>query len=167
MTKLVTFVTQILNMKDRIAKIMQIKNLNATRFADELEIQRSGISHILSGRNKPSLDLVIKIKETFPEFSLDWLIFGRGPVTESQHDTPIAARRLKEPDLFDSDERPATNIDKPSVEQKPYGDDEPPKIALKTPEPSMITDNSGNIPLTGIEKIVFFYKNGRFKVYEP
>ena len=71
-------------MKDRIAHIMRAKNLKASDFAELLGIQPSGISHILSGRNQPSLDFVKKIKENFPEYNLDWIIFGKGPMTTSE-----------------------------------------------------------------------------------
>ena len=71
-------------MKDRIAHIMRSKNLKSTDFASLLGIQPSGVSHILAGRNKPSLDFVKKVKETFPEYNLDWIIFGTGPMTTSE-----------------------------------------------------------------------------------
>lgn len=73
-----------LEMKDRIAHIIRAKNLTAAEFALRLGIQPSNISHLLSGRNNPSLDFVKKLKETFPEYNLDWIIFGRGPVTVSE-----------------------------------------------------------------------------------
>ena len=59
-------------MKDRIAHIMRAKNLKASDFASLLGIQPSAVSHILAGRNKPSLEIVRKIKETFPEYNLDY-----------------------------------------------------------------------------------------------
>ena len=71
-------------MKDRIAHIIRAKNLTASEFAIRLGIQPSNISHLLSGRNNPSLDFVKKLKETFPEYNLDWIIFGRGPITVSE-----------------------------------------------------------------------------------
>ena len=71
-------------MKDRIAHIIRAKNLTAAEFALRLGIQPSNISHLLSGRNNPSLDFVKKLKETFPEYNLDWIIFGSGPVTVSE-----------------------------------------------------------------------------------
>lgn len=71
-------------MKDRIAHIMKAKNLKASDFANVLGIQPSGVSHILAGRNQPSLDFVKKIKESFPEYNLDWIIFGKGPMTTSE-----------------------------------------------------------------------------------
>ena len=71
-------------MKDRIAHIIRAKNLTAAEFAIRLGIQPSNISHLLSGRNNPSLDFVRKLKETFPEYNLDWIIFGTGPMTVSE-----------------------------------------------------------------------------------
>ena len=71
-------------MKDRIAHIIRAKNLTAAEFAVRLGIQPSNISHLLSGRNNPSLDFVKKLKETYPEYSLDWIVFGRGPMTVSE-----------------------------------------------------------------------------------
>jgi len=77
---------------------MRSKNLTAAQFADQLEVQRSGISHLLSGRNKPSLDFILKLKETFPEFNLDWIIQGRGPITVS-----LKSADRNEQTLFDKD----------------------------------------------------------------
>lgn len=71
-------------MKDRIAHIIRAKNLTAADFAIQLGIQPSNVSHLLSGRNNPSLDFVKKLKETFPEYNLDWIIFGKGPMTVSE-----------------------------------------------------------------------------------
>ena len=71
-------------MKDRIAHIIRAKNLTAAEFALRLGIQPSNISHLLSGRNNPSLDFVKKLKETFPEYNLDWIVFGSGPITVSE-----------------------------------------------------------------------------------
>ena len=73
-----------IEMKDRIAHIIRAKNLTAAEFALRLGIQPSNISHLLSGRNNPSLDFVKKLKETFPEYNLDWIIFGKGPMTVSE-----------------------------------------------------------------------------------
>lgn len=63
---------------DRLAQIMAHYQLTASAFAERIEVQRSGISHILSGRNKPSLDFVLKVVRAFPEVDLYWLLNGRG-----------------------------------------------------------------------------------------
>lgn len=62
----------------RIEFIVHNFGLTSSKFADEIGVQRSGISHILSGRNNPSLDLIQKILNRWPEINPDWLITGKG-----------------------------------------------------------------------------------------
>lgn len=61
---------------DRIRLIMKSQNLSASEFADTIGIKRSNLSHVLSGRNKPSLDFLAKIIESFPKVNASWLITG-------------------------------------------------------------------------------------------
>jgi plasmid maintenance system antidote protein VapI len=61
-------------MKEKLEFLLKNKGLNATSLARLLDIQPSGLSHILSGRNKPSFDLVVKILKAFPEINPDWLL---------------------------------------------------------------------------------------------
>lgn len=63
---------------DRIRAIIRKENLTSSAFAEKIGVQRSSISHILSGRNNPSLDFILKIIENFQGASADWLLFGRG-----------------------------------------------------------------------------------------
>ena len=67
-----------MNLNERFSKIIKYSELSLSEFADKIEVQRSNISHITSGRNKPSLDFLIKIKDSFPELQWDWLINGDG-----------------------------------------------------------------------------------------
>lgn len=69
------------SIKDRLAQILRSKNLTASQFAELMEIQPSNVSHLLNGRNKPSLDFLIKLKQVFPEYSFDWIILGKKPMT--------------------------------------------------------------------------------------
>ena len=62
----------------RIKKVMDYHELTASLFADKIGVQRSSISHILSGRNKPSLDFVLKITTEFTDVDLQWLLNGIG-----------------------------------------------------------------------------------------
>lgn len=61
---------------DRLQYLMKLHNLSASAFADKINVQRSSISHILSGRNKPSLELMQKVLAAFPKVNADWLILG-------------------------------------------------------------------------------------------
>ena len=69
---------------DRIKKIMQTEELNSAQFAAEIGIQGSTLSHILNGRNNPSLDVHKKILNRFRSVSSDWLILGVGSMYRSE-----------------------------------------------------------------------------------
>ena len=80
-------------MKDRIQAFLQNENKSYAQFAEEIGVQPSGISHILSGRNNPSLDFVIKMLHKYPALSAEWLLFGRGSMY----------RYASQPTLFDTE----------------------------------------------------------------
>ena len=63
---------------NRLKEVMEYHHLTASLFADKINVQRSSISHIISGRNKPSLDFILKITSTFKEVDIYWLLNGKG-----------------------------------------------------------------------------------------
>ena len=65
-------------MKERILEFLRSENKSSAQFAEEIGVQPSGISHILSGRNNPSLDFVMKMLDKYPDLSVEWLLFGKG-----------------------------------------------------------------------------------------
>lgn len=66
------------NFSDRLQMLFDYYELTAGAFADEIEVGRPSVSHILSGRNKPSLDFVMKVVNRFNEVDLYWLLNGKG-----------------------------------------------------------------------------------------
>ena len=62
----------------RLKKVMDFHQLSASMFADKIGVQRSSISHILSGRNKPSLDFILKVTSEFSDVDMYWLLNGKG-----------------------------------------------------------------------------------------
>ena len=62
----------------RLKKVIDFHQLTASMFADKIGVQRSSISHILSGRNKPSLDFILKVIAEFDEVDMYWLLNGKG-----------------------------------------------------------------------------------------
>ncbi len=119
----------------RLNIIMDFYQLSAALLADKIEVQRSSISHLLSGRNKPSLEFVLKILKTFPEVELYWLLNGVGKFPK----TTTAKSNMDTPTLF-------SNEKKNTIEKT---------APIKTTE-----ENS-----TEIERIVIFFKDGSFKNY--
>ncbi len=84
----------------RLERILDYYGLTASAFADRIAVQRSSISHLLSGRNKPSLDFVLKVVKNFPEVNLYWLLNGKGNFPSSNTAVPkneTAPKTLPEP----------------------------------------------------------------------
>jgi transcriptional regulator with XRE-family HTH domain len=65
-------------MKERLLEFLKNENKSSAQLAEEIGVQPSGISHILSGRNNPSLDFVLKMLEKYPFISTEWFLFGKG-----------------------------------------------------------------------------------------
>lgn len=84
-----------MEVKDRLRMIMDSHKLNAGSFADRIGVQRSNVSHVLSGRNKPSFDFVEKLLIAFPRVSAEWLFTGKQSKKEVDEmplagsDTPV------------------------------------------------------------------------------
>ncbi len=76
--------TNICKMNERIKLIIDKEQITSSKFADLIGVQRSNISHILSGRNNPSLDFIQRVLTVFDKINSDWLIFGRGEMYKSE-----------------------------------------------------------------------------------
>lgn len=81
----------------RLQKVIEYYGESASSFAEKIGVQRSSISHLLSGRNKPSLEFILKILSAYPEVELYWLINGRGsfPKKSFQKEQEAPAPSLK------------------------------------------------------------------------
>ena len=84
----------------RIENLIAHFGVSTSAFADKIGVQRSGISHLLSGRNKPSLDFILKIMSVFPEINIHWLLTGIGDMLADElpgnGGAPIEFKKRKE-----------------------------------------------------------------------
>lgn len=90
-------------MKDRIKQIMDTENMTPARFADTLQIGRAVISHILNGRNNPSLDVITRILSKMPQINSDWLLTGTGSMYKGENISDLNINEQASftlPDLF-------------------------------------------------------------------
>ncbi len=69
-------------MKERLIQLLDLEQLSPSKFADIIGVQRSSISHVLSGRNKPSFDFLQKTLKAFPALNASWLMMGEGTMYE-------------------------------------------------------------------------------------
>lgn len=114
-------------MIDRILLVLKTQNLTSSQFADEIGVQRSSISHILSGRNNPSLEFVTKILKRFPDINSEWILFGKGSMYR-ESDASLKTKQDKksgiQPDLFSFDEPEPIQVEMPAIKesdiQQPY-----------------------------------------------
>lgn len=126
----------------RLEKIFEFYGLSATAFSEAIQFNRSTISHLLSGRNKPSLEFVMKVLQTYPEVELQWLLNGKGQFPSQKKvatSSPISS--------------PATSMSS--------------NVDANTAKPSSDTPSKPGDREADIEKIIIFYKDGSFKAYKP
>ncbi|WP_423127654.1 helix-turn-helix domain-containing protein [Gaoshiqia sp. Z1-71] len=144
-------------MNNRIKQFIDQKGLTPSELADTIGVQRSNITHVLHGRNKPSFQFIAKLLESFPEIDAKWLIMGEGNM-----------------------------LNKPESQTKIHfqGEETPKKepVPVENPQPSVKTEsapvkaklNRDDLPVSGfspnnkeIERIVVFYTDQTFKQYMP
>ena len=82
---------------------MDLKNLNASKLASNIKINRATISHILSGRNKPSIDILSKMIDVYPDLNLNWMISGLGYMSNEDKIITKPKRSLKKITVFYDD----------------------------------------------------------------
>jgi len=126
----------------RLQKILEEFGLTATAFAEEIDFNRSTISHLLSGRNKPSLEFVLKVVERFPEVNLYWLLNGKGSFPASTSEKEIS---------------------KPTIKYA----SPPPKTPSEVKSQIIPSEEKPIASRKDVDRIVIFYKNGSFKEYLP
>lgn len=78
----VTFVIKVFVMKDRLLQLLDLEQITPSKFADIIGVQRSSVSHVISGRNKPSYDFLHKTLKAFPGLNASWLMLGEGSMYE-------------------------------------------------------------------------------------
>lgn len=150
----------------RIQEIMKFYHVSASGFADAMGVGRSSISHILSGRNKPSLDFVMKITEAYPEAELYWLLYGKGIFPKSENSV-IREEKIKSENKITYPSTPDL-VNEMISEQDLFSQSDTNEKDISSdpiPDPSLAQSKSNSSLPKEVDKIVFFYKDGTFEVY--
>jgi transcriptional regulator with XRE-family HTH domain len=131
---------------ERIEEIRRNHQLSAAGFASRIGVQRSAMSHILSGRNKPSLEFLMKVYEAFDEVALDWLIIGTSTPTPPKENVDLFKSLDDEPN-----EPQTTSLENPIAQ----------KIDFQK-QASIPTEESASP-----REIIYLYSNGSFERFLP
>jgi len=141
-------------MLDRISRLIKTKKISASQFADEIGVQRSSVSHVLSGRNKPSLDFITKIIMTYPEVNSDWLLTGAGNMLREEN--------MEEDSGSGHDNAQTSVLIPPNKETGPDY-----RAELRVPEKKKTGRKIVSTGSKAIERIVLFYNDGTFIDFMP
>jgi transcriptional regulator with XRE-family HTH domain len=141
-------------MKERLLEFLKSENKSSAQLAEEIGVQPSGISHILSGRNNPSLDFVLKMLEKYQFLSTDWLLFGKGTMyKETQMQSLFDEENFKKPEIEAAAairERESRPIDDKVIEKELM---------------NMDTAAAGSKRRSEIARIIIFYPDNSFDDY--
>mgnify|MGYP006285917101 CR=1 FL=1 len=137
-------------MKDRLLEFLKDKGISSTRLADQIGVQRSSISHIVSGRNKPSYDFIYKFLQHYPQVSARWLIMGEGSMYGNS----------KGPSTLPFGPTTGTSTSREQAKDDDQSDGTAPGHSQEEEPPAY-----GSAPR--IVRIVIFYSDHRFEEYRP
>lgn len=133
-------------MQDQIQEILRREGLSSSQFADKIDVQRSSVSHVLSGRNKPGFDFILKILHAFPGIDADWLITGSGEMYKQKRASG---------ELFDG----------PFSETSPAKDERKLSASIESPGLKDQPEDRKKPLAREIERIMVFYTDKTFREY--
>ena len=141
-------------MINRINLVLRAKNITARQFAEEIGIQPSGMSHILGGRNNPSLEFITKVLRRYPELDANWLLLGKGEMyTSTPHDMPAVYTEEE----VATDEEP---LQEPLAQS---AEEQEPEIPYVSPRIAAAPQSEER----NLERILFIYNDNTFREIIP
>ena len=149
-------------MQDRLQQFLQLEQLTPARLSDIIGVQRSGLSHILSGRNKPGFDFILRLLIKFPTLSADWLITGKGKmykeVKDAREEGSFRESKIKN-EIF---EAPKTD-DSLDIEQNDldFIASQPSENPIKVPISNYVQKNRS------LKKVLLVYTDNTFEEINP
>lgn len=154
-------------MNERLKQFLEMESLTPTRFAEMMGIQRSGISHLLSGRNKPSFEFIQRMMNTFPSLNYEWLILGKGKPYKGQFIANNSYRESSRINEGYSVPEPVT--DENDMDKQDYtaeaavNQDNTSKNNTPEPSENHVLTNYPSSPKRTISRITIFYSDGTFE----
>ncbi|MEI8086485.1 MAG: helix-turn-helix transcriptional regulator [Paludibacter sp.] len=159
-----------MDIKEKIEKIMEKEQMNSAQFAATIGIQGSTLSHILNGRNNPSLDVLTKILKYFQTISSDWLLMDLGSMyrTEKQPQMPSLFENIDETtsksSSSDQNYAQKSNVQSATIQQNnPLFQENPIQL---TPEPLQNYKAIIESPSKSVRKIIVYYTDNTFQEFE-
>ena len=151
-------------MNERLKQFLEMEKLSPARFAEKMGIQRSGLSHLLNGRNNPSFEFIQRMMLSFPDLNAEWLILGKGRPFKSTDSVPTFATEPGKNVLFTEVEENRTTHSDDSVADSQYlrllFEDSEPSENQKKEEPAVHSTTKGR---KQIHRIIVFFTDGSYE----
>lgn len=164
-------------MVNRIQEIIKRYDLTPSRFADQLEVPRSTISHILSERNKPSLEFLQKILDNYPDININWLIRGEGSIFkhspdlfsgENTKESAPAASPQQEATLFPAENnKESTQMHDKDKYENLSGEKKKESVGVSAGDEELIYGINRKREEKKVAKIIVLYHDNTFDTYYP
>jgi transcriptional regulator with XRE-family HTH domain len=148
-------------MHDRLKQFLTMENLSPARFAEVMGIQRSGISHLLAGRNKPSFEFLQRMMTAYPDVNYEWLILGKGRPYKSDRPMP---EKNENPSLFTEQDTSDTDFESELLPEDQMIESQ--KQASQPAENRKFAEESAaDLPLLPrkIARIIVFFNDGTYE----
>jgi transcriptional regulator with XRE-family HTH domain len=157
-------------MKERLIQLLDLEQLSPSKFADLIGVQRSSISHIISGRNKPSFDFLTKTLRAFPGLNASWLLLGEGTMYEQMgrkvsgnlFDASPASEGLSEEHISANDPSEDAISPSPETELPPASPEINADPAAPQPERKMEAPGKKQVV-----QVMVFYDDDTFRTFRP
>lgn len=157
-------------MKERLLLLLESEHLSSSKFADLIGVQRSSVSHILSGRNKPSFDFMQKTLKAFPALNADWLILEEGDMYEGTVSSTSNNIFDKTEAGLISEKGEHTLSDASEIENSGDNASNPANISLQDryrSEKELTNEAESKQEKKRISRVILFYDDNSFTTYEP
>ena len=153
-------------MNTRLKQFLAAENITQSQFADNINVVRASVSHVLSGRNNPGYDFIRAIMTAYPTLSMEWLILGKGKMYKESYQDPSTG--IQEPELYPISDEPEL------FNEASYSDVTVPEIPEypQNPEPAFLRDAQtiiSNRPAQNIVrqrkavKVTIFFDDGTYQ----
>ena len=157
-------------MKERLVQLLDLEQLTPSKFADIIGVQRSSVSHVISGRNNPSFDFLQKTLKAFPGLNAEWLILGEGTMYEQMgrttagtlFDAAVASHVQDGETASPADHIPEEAADTPDL---PEASEQVSDLLQESANSAKVAENKEET--SRIIKVLLLYGDGTFSTFEP
>ncbi|WP_083940506.1 helix-turn-helix transcriptional regulator [Rudanella lutea] len=162
-----------MSINDKIKQILLTKGYSPSHFADEIGVQRSSISHILSGRNRPSFDIIQKIIKRFPDLGFEWILEDDAPSpspfnrSSGPSNPSLRGSFLNDSATIDTISRSQSALPNRTNRTEISGIREEEFSTPFTEPITPATNTANSMSKKRVERILIFYTDGSFQEYNP